>query len=157
MEHVFSITVENNAGVLSRISGLFSRRGFNIDSLSVGETEDPRYSCMTVSARGDEATMQQLRSQVAKLEEVRSVEELSPDSSVAREYLLIKYACDAESRGKVIDLVGIFRASVVDVTETTLIAELTGTPDKVSAFIRLSLPLNVTQIVRTGMTAMKRG
>ena len=156
-KHIFSVTVENNSGVLNRIAGMFSRRGFNIDSLSVGETEDPRYSRMTICSKGDAAVMEQLKKQLQKLEEVISVLELTDQDSVAREYLLIKYGCNEERRGKVIDLTGIFRASVVDVNEDSLIAELTGTPDKIDAFIRLSIPLGVVEIVRTGMTAMKRG
>ena len=156
-KHVFSIIVENNSGVLSRISGLFARRGFNIDSLSVGETENPRYSRMTISSCGDSELMEQIKRQVSKLEEVVSVTEMDAENSVAREYLLIKFDCDLENRSRIIDLTSVFRASVVDVSEHSLIAELTGTPDKIGAFIKLAVPLGMTEIVRTGMTAMQRG
>lgn len=156
-KHIFSALVENNIGVLSRIAGMFARRGFNIDSLSVGETEDPRYSRMTISAQGDESIMLQLFKQLEKLEEVVSVCELEEAEAVAREYLLIRFNCDSDSRGKVIDLTGIFRANVVDVSEDSLIAELTGNPEKIGAFIKLAVPLGVSEIVRTGMTAMNRG
>lgn len=156
-KHVFSVTVENNSGVLSRVSGLFSRRGFNIDSLSVGETENPKVSRMTISARGGADEMEQIQKQLEKLDEVVSVEALDPALTVAREYLLIKFSCDLENRSRVLDLTNIFRANVVDVSETSLIAELTGTPDKIGAFIKLAVPLGMREIVRTGMTAMQRG
>ena len=156
-KRIFSVTVENNSGVLSRVAGLFARRGFNIDSLSVGETENPRLSRMTIVSQGDDHTLTQIKNQLAKLIEVVSIEELSHEDVVVREYVLIRMSCSAESRSQIIDLTHIFRANIVDVSESSLIVELTGTPSKISAFIKLAQPLGLTELVRTGTTAMKRG
>ncbi len=156
-KRIFSVTVENNSGVLSRVAGLFARRGFNIDSLSVGETENPRLSRMTIVSQGDDHTLTQIKNQLAKLIEVVSIEELSHEDAVVREYVLIRMSCSAESRSQIIDLTHIFRANIVDVSESSLIVELTGTPSKISAFIKLAQPLGLTELVRTGTTAMKRG
>lgn len=156
-KRIFSVTVENNSGVLSRVSGLFARRGFNIDSLSVGETENPRFSRMTIVSQGDENTLTQIKNQLAKLIEVIDIEELSHDDAVVREYVLLRLGCDVESRSRVIDLTNIFRANIVDVSESSMIIELTGAPSKISAFIKLAQPLGLTELVRTGTTAMKRG
>jgi acetolactate synthase-1/3 small subunit len=156
-KRIFSVTVENNSGVLSRVSGLFARRGFNIDSLSVGETENPRYSRMTIVSQGDENTLTQIKNQLAKLIEVINIEELSHDDAVVREYVLLRLSCDIETRSRVIELTNIFRANIVDVSDSSMIIELTGTPSKTAAFIKLAQPLGLTEIVRTGTTAMRRG
>lgn len=156
-KHVISILVENSAGVLSRISGLFSRRGYNIDSLSVGETEDPRFSRITVVTRGDDQIVEQICSQVEKLVVVEKAVVLSPKSSVFRELTLIKVKTDTVSRGEIMNIAEIFRASIIDVSSGALVISLTGSQGKVKAFIKLMEPFGIIEIVRTGITAIQRG
>lgn len=154
---VLSIFVDNTFGVLSRVSGLFSRRGYNIDSLTVGETENPEYSRMTVVVTGDEQILDQIKKQVEKLEDVKEVKELSPDSSVYRELILVKIAATKESRQGVISIAEIFRAKIVDVTPESLIAELTGDQSKLEAFLKLLSDYKILEIARTGITGLSRG
>ncbi len=154
---VLSIFVDNTFGVLSRVSGLFSRRGYNIDSLTVGETENPEYSRMTVVVTGDEQILDQIKKQVEKLEDVKEVKELSPDSSVYRELILVKIAATKESRQGVISIAEIFRAKIVDVTPESLIAELTGDQSKLEAFLKLLSDYRILEIARTGITGLSRG
>ena len=154
---VLSIFVDNTFGVLSRVAGLFSRRGYNIDSLTVGTTEDPKYSRMTVVATGDEQILTQIKKQVEKLEDVREVKELVPSSSVYRELILVKIRCKAEQRQSVISISEIFRAKILDVTPDSLTAELTGDQDKLEAFLKLLEDYKILEIARTGITGLSRG
>ncbi len=154
---VLSIFVDNTFGVLSRVAGLFSRRGYNIDSLTVGTTEDPKYSRRTVVATGDEQILTQIKKQVEKLEDVREVKELVPSSSVYRELILVKIRCKAEQRQAVISISEIFRAKIVDVTPDSLTAELTGDQDKLEAFLKLLEDYKILEIARTGITGLSRG
>ena len=155
---VFSLLVENTAGVLSRISGLFSRRGYNIDSLTVGETENPLYSRMTVVAKGDDEILEQIRRQLEKLVDVIEINELkSHSTSVCRELLLIKIEVKPEEREKLVSVVNIFRAKIIDVSEESMIVELTGNQAKVDAFMRLIKEFTVREMARTGLTGLSRG
>ena len=157
MRHVLSILVANNAGVLGRITGLFSRRGYNIDSLSVGTTEDARYSRITVSMRGDERVIEQIQKQVAKLVDVLDVVELTPDCSIYRELCFIKVEADAGKRSEIFSIAGVFRANIIDVTLRTITVEMTGDLDKIEAFIELMKPYGILEIVRTGLSGIGRG
>ncbi len=154
---VLSIFVENTFGVLSRVAGLFSRRGYNIDSLTVGVTENPERSRMTVVVTGDEQILDQIKKQVEKLEDVREVKELVPSESVYRELILIKVAVTADKRQSVISIADIFRAKIVDVTPDSLTAELTGDQEKLDAFINLLEDYKILEIARTGITGLSRG
>ncbi|MDR1559105.1 MAG: acetolactate synthase small subunit [Clostridiales bacterium] len=155
--HVISILVENHAGVLSRVSGLFSRRGYNIDSLSVGVTEDPRFSRITVVAFGDDNSINQIHKQLEKLIEVLEVTELAPENSVYRELALIKVSADAKARSEIISIADIFRANVIDVSQASLTVEMTGDQSKIEAFTQLLVPYGIREIVRTGLTGVQRG
>lgn len=154
---VLSILVENTAGVLSRVSGMFSRRGYNIDSLSVGETENPKYSRMTVAFSGDEGIMQQIRSQLAKLEDVVEIIELLPNESVCRELVLVKVQANQKERQDIVSVVDIFRAKIVDVAPESMMIELTGNQAKIDAFLKLLDGFVIKEIVRTGITGLVRG
>ena len=154
---VFSILVDNTSGVLSRVSGLFSRRGYNIDSVSVGETENPKYSRMTVVVRGDDQILEQIEKQVEKLEDVVEIMELEPELSVLRELILIKVKADHSDRPNLNAIVEIFRANIVDVTKDSLMFELTGTQNKLDAFIKLLDGYEIEEIVRTGIAGLSRG
>ena len=156
--HVISILVENHSGVLSRVSGLFSRRGYNIDSLSVGVTEDPKYSRITVVAFGDDNVIYQIHKQLEKLVDVLEVTELIPENSVYRELTLIKVSVEIPSvRSEIISIAEIFRANVIDVSHTSLTMELTGDQSKIEAFAQLLAPYGIKEIVRTGLTGIQRG
>lgn len=152
---VLSIYVENHAGVLSRVSGLFSRRMYNIDSLSVGETENPKISRMTIVTHADENTFHQIQNQLAKLEDVKHICELKKDSSVLREHVLIKV--NAKDTTQIMQISQIFRANVVDISKNLLTLELTGGPSKITAFIDLMEQFEIEGLVRTGLTGLKRG
>ena len=134
---VLSILVNNTSGVLSRVAGLFSRRGYNIDSLTVGETEDPAFSRMTVSVTGDGIVLEQIEKQVNKLEDVKSVKQLTGEASVCRELILVKVEARKEERPAINAVVDIFRAKIVDVADTSMMIELTGNQAKLDAFIKL--------------------
>lgn len=153
--HVLSVLVENHAGVLSRVTALFSRRMYNIDSLSVGETEDPAVSRITIALRADENTFCQIKNQLAKLVNVIKILELHKESAIMREHVLIKVS--AHDRGGVMQLCDIFRASIVDISTEYMTAELTGSPNKISAFISLMEQYEVKDLVRTGLTGLPRG
>ena len=155
--HVLSILVENHPGVLARISGLFSRRGYNIDSLSVGETEDSRLSRITVAVMGDADIIEQIRKQVEKLVDVTEVIVLLPCESVYRELTLIKVRATTKVRAEIVSIVEIFRANIIDVANESMTVELTGDQAKVEAFTELMAPYGVIEIVRTGLTAIQRG
>ena len=158
MRHaVFSILVENSAGVLSRFAGLFSRRGYNIDSLTVGETTDPKVSRMTVTVTGDDDVLEQIEKQLSKLIDVKEVVELPAEASVCRELVLVKVECDTTRRQEIIAISDIFRANIVDVSTESVIIELTGAQSKLNAFIELLNGFKITELARTGITGLARG
>ena len=136
-QRILSILVDNTSGVLSRVAGLFSRRGYNIDSLTVGVTADPMYSRMTVVASGDDLVLEQITRQLEKLVDVRDIKVLKPDESVNRELILVKVKADAQTRQNVISVADIFRAKIVDVGMESLIVELTGAQNKLDAGLNL--------------------
>lgn len=154
---VLSILVDNKTGVLSRVSGLFSRRGYNIDSLTVGVTADPRYSRMTVAVRGDDQILDQIRKQLSKLVDVIDIKVLSDTKSVSRELILVKVRATEEQRQNVISVANIFRAKIVDVSTDSLIVELTGGETKLDAFIGLLKDYEILELARTGITGLSRG
>ena len=149
--------VDNTSGVLSRVAGLFSRRGYNIDSLTVGETADPRYSRMTVVVQGDELILDQITKQVAKLIDVVDIKTLKDGESVNRELILVKVRAEAENRQDIAALVGMFRANIVDVGVDSLTIEITGSQSKIEAFINLLKDYEILELARTGMTGLSRG
>lgn len=155
--HVLSVLVRNSSGVLTRVSGLFARRGFNIDSLTVGRTENPEISRMTITLNGNEDVLEQFTKQLNKLEDVLRVLNLKFDNSVYRELVLIKVKADAEQRAAVNEVVKIFRSKIIDVSPETLTIELTGDESKISALIRLLEEYEIKELVRTGVCALERG
>lgn len=154
---VFSVYVDNTSGVLSRVAGLFSRRGFNIDSITASETQSDLYSRMTIVSRGDDQVSEQIMKQLAKLEDVKEVKMLHPETSVVRELILVKVKARAEERQGIISTADIFRAKIVDVSTESLTIELTGNQGKVDAFLNLLGNENILELVRTGVTALERG
>lgn len=156
-KRVLSLLVDNTSGVLSRIAGLFSRRGYNIDSLTVGVTADPRYSRMTVVATGDEQILDQITKQLAKLIDVVDIKTLEDEVSVSRELILVKVRVDAKDRQAVVTMADVFRGKVVDVGTDSLIIELTGNQSKLDAFIRLVEGYEILELARTGITGLSRG
>ena len=156
-KHTLSVLVENKPGVLTRIAALFSRRGFNIDSLAVGPTEHPEISRMTVVVDVDALPLEQVTKQLNKLIEVLKVVELEPTASVQREILLVKVRTDVHSRSHVLETVQLFRAKVVDVASDTLTIEVTGNRDKLAAFLEVIEPFGVKELVQSGMVAIGRG
>lgn len=154
---VLSLLVENNPGVLNRVAGLFSRRGYNIDSLSVGKTNVEGMSRITVVALGDEQILTQIEKQLGKLVEVVEIQQLDPDNSVYRELVLIKVDADESQRSQIVSIVDIFRARIIDVAPTSLIIEVTGNTRKVNQLLTMLNGFNVTEIVRTGLSGMRRG
>ena len=157
MQRVYSLIVDNNPGVLSRISGLFSRRGYSIDSISAGTTADPRFTRITIVASGDELILSQIEKQVGKLEEIRRVKVLKPEDSVYRELIMVKVKADKSERTEIIAVTDIFRAKVVDVESQSLMIELTGTQAKIQAFMNLLEGYEILEVARTGITALSRG
>jgi acetolactate synthase-1/3 small subunit len=157
MKHTLSVLVENKPGVLTRVAGLFARRGFNIDSLVVAETENPELSRMTITIDEQDQPVEQVTKQLHKLINVLKITDLEPAGSVERELLLIKVRADAKARSEIMQIVEIFRAKIVDVSPEVLIIEMTGTREKVSAFMELLLPFGVVELMRTGRIAMRRG
>lgn len=154
---VFSLLVDNTSGVLSRVAGLFSRRGYNIDSLTVGTTTDPRYSRMTVVAQGDELILEQIEKQVRKLVDVVDIKPLKTGEAVCRELILIKVSVLADQRQSVVAIADIFRAKIVDVGLESMIIELTGDQSKLDAFIGLLEGFEILELARTGITGLSRG
>ncbi len=154
---VLQLLVDNTSGVLSRISGLFSRRGYNIESITAGVTADPRYTRITIVTSGDDEILDQIEKQVAKLVDVRDIKELKPGESVYRELALIKVRVSAERRQGVISVVDIFRAKIVDVSKDSLIIELTGNQEKIEAFIDLLDGYEILELARTGIAGLGRG
>ncbi|MBW6410440.1 acetolactate synthase small subunit [Clostridium weizhouense] len=156
-KYVLSVLVKNSSGVLSRVCGLFSRRGYNIDSLTVGRTEDPSISRMTITLKGDDDVLEQVKKQLNKLEDVIRVINLIPDNSVYRELVLIKVKANDEKRAAINETAKIFRCKIIDLSTDTLTIELTGDESKVSALIKLMEEYGIEEIVRTGVTALQRG
>lgn len=154
---VFQLLVDNTSGVLSRIAGLFSRRGYNIDSITAGVTADPRYTRITIVTSGDNEILDQIEKQVAKLIDVKDVKELKPGESVYRELAMIKVKASANERQGVIAVADIFRAKIVDVSKESLIIELTGNQDKIEAFISLLDGYEILELARTGIAGLGRG
>lgn len=156
-KHTLSVLVENHAGVLSRVAGLFSRRGFNIESLAVGVTENPEISRMTIVVDGDDYTVEQVSKQLNKLIDVIKLKKLDEKDSVSRELALIKVAATASTRAEIVQLVEIFRAKIVDVSKNTLTIEISGDTKKVFALEELLRQFGIKEIVRTGTIAIERG
>lgn len=154
---VFQILVDNTSGVLSRISGLFSRRGYNIESITAGVTADPRFTRITIVASGDDEVLDQIEKQVDKLEDVRSIKELRPDESVYRELALVKVRVDAVGRQSVIAMTNVFRAKVIDVATDCLTIEITGGQEKINAFLDLLNGYEIMELARTGIAGLCRG
>ena len=154
---VLSVLVDNTSGVLNRVAGLFSRRGYNIDSLTVGETENPKYSRMTIVVTGDDDILEQIVKQITKLEDVRRVDVLEPSDSVTRELILVKIKAEPAQRQHVISITEIFRANIVDVARDSLMIEITGSQSKLKAFLSLVEDYEILELVRTGITGLARG
>ncbi len=156
-KHVLSVLVKNSSGVLTRVSSLFSRRGYNIESLTVGQTENHENSRMTITLFTDEDMLQQVKKQLAKLEDVINVVNFKPKDSVCRELVLIKVKATKENRSEINETVNIFRSKIVDISNSTMTIELTGNESKVSAFINLMKEIGIIELARTGVTALQRG
>jgi len=157
MKHTIAVIVENKSGVLTRIAGLFSRRSFNIDSLSVGGTDNPDYSRMTITVHGDKDVLEQVIKQLSKLINVIRVSELAPGESVERELAVIKVSADRESRSEIMQIVNIFRAKIIDVSAKSMIIEATGDEDKIDAIVQLLRQFGIKELARTGKVSMVRG
>ncbi|MBB6626655.1 acetolactate synthase small subunit [Nocardioides sp. KIGAM211] len=155
--HTLSVLVENKPGVLARIAGLFSRRGFNIDSLAVGPTEHPEVSRMTIVVSVDESPLEQVTKQLNKLVEVIKIVELDPTASVNRELMMVKIGATTETRGQVLDTVQLFRAKVVDVATDAVTVQITGNAAKLADFLRVVEPFGIRELVQSGMVAIGRG
>ena len=157
MQRVYSLLVDNTSGVLSRISGLFSRRGYSIDSITAGVTADPRFTRITIVTSGDELILSQIEKQVRKLEDVIEIKVLNPEESVYRELIMIKVRANASERSEIISVTDIFRAKIVDVESNSLIIELTGNQSKLEAFLNLLEGYEILELARTGITGLERG
>jgi acetolactate synthase-1/3 small subunit len=155
--HTLSVLVENKPSVLARVAGLFSRRGFNIDSLAVGPTEHPEISRMTVVVNVEDLPLEQVTKQLNKLVNVIKIVELDPSTSVQRELLLVKVKADVQTRGNVLEAVELFRAKVVDVSTDSLTIEATGSRDKLEAMLRVLEPFGIRELVQSGVVAIGRG
>lgn len=155
--YVIAVYVENKYGVLARVSGMFMRKGFNIDSLTVGATDDPNFSRITITINGDEYIREQLINQLKKLHNVQQVKLLEQDATVERELMLIKVKTTPQNRSEVMAASEIYRAKIVDYNTDTMCVEVTGEPGKIDAFIEVMKPLGIEEICRTGVVAMERG
>ncbi len=156
-KHVLSILVENKPGVLTRVAGLFARRGFNIDTLAVGPTDDEAVSRITLTVDGAKHPIDQVTKQLHKLVNVLKIRDLDPEDAVARELALFKVAADGAQRGEVMQIADIFRGKVVDVGRASIVIEVTGTDEKIEAFEALVRPFGLIEMVRTGEIAISRG
>ena len=154
---VLSILVENTPGVLSRVAGLFTRRGYNIDSITASPTQNEKFTRMTIAVSGDDMILLQIKNQLSKLEDVVNIFELKQNESVCRELILIKVRASKAEKQEIITIADIFRAKVVDVSTDTLMMELTGNVSKIEAFINLLNDFEILELVRTGMTGLNRG
>ncbi|MEM1985866.1 MAG: acetolactate synthase small subunit [Nitrososphaeria archaeon] len=156
--HIVSIIVENKPGVLFRISNLFRRKNFNIESISVGPTEKKEFSRMTITLNGDDATVEQLVKQLAKIIDVVKISLLDPKNVILRELALIKlYAKDSRARSDILNYAQIFKGKIVDTTEDAMTVEVVGSPDKINAFIKIANSFGIKEMTRTGLTALERG
>lgn len=155
-KHVLSILADNNSGVLIRISGLFSRRGYSIESISAAQTENPNISRMTIVTTGDESTLEQIDKQLSKLVDVKEIRVLTNQNSVMREHVILTAGSSEETRSALIQVSNLFRANILSVDDDSLMLELTGKPDKVEAFIRLIKPYGIKKLVKTGLSALER-
>jgi len=156
-QHIVSALVENRAGTLSRVSGLFSRRGFNIDSLTVGETDNPSISRMTIAVTGEERVLEQIVKQLEKLVDVIAVRELESSACLRREIMLVKVGVDEKNRPAILEIAGIFRARIVDVSQTSITVEATGNMEKLNGLLLLLRPYGILELARTGLVALERG
>jgi acetolactate synthase-1/3 small subunit len=156
-KYILSVLVENHSGVLSKIAGLFTRRGYNIDSLTVSITEESSISRMTIVVGGDGQIIEQVVKQLNKLVDVIKILELNPQKSVSRELALIKVTAEQSKRSTITDMVNVFRCNVIDMDAKSMIIEITGDEEKVSAFIELMKPYGIKEIVRTGLAVLQRG
>lgn len=154
---VFSLLVYNNAGLLSRVAGLFSRRGYNIDSITSGTTMDERVTRITIVATGDTQILSQVEKQLAKLEDVLEIKVLEDGHSVCRELIMVKVRANTSQRAEIISVADIFRAKIVDVESDSLMMEMTGTTSKVAAFLKLMSAYEILELARTGITGLARG
>ena len=157
MQRVLSLLVDNNPGILSRIAGLFSRRGYNVDSITAGVTADPRFTRITIVTSGDDLILSQIEKQVRKLEDVREIKLLNDEESVYRELIMVKVRANAKERTEVISVADIFRAKIVDVEKESLMIELTGNQSKLEAFLKLLDGYEILELARTGITGLARG
>src|SRR5919198_1144348 len=156
-KHILSILVENKPGVLTRIAGLFARRGFNIDTLAVGPTDDETFSRITLTLDGAAHPIDQVTKQLHKLVNVIKIRDLEPKDTIAREMALFKVSADGQTRGEIMQLAEIFRARIIDVSGRTVTIEVTGTADKIEAFENMVRPFGLVEMVRTGEIAIARG
>ena len=156
-QFIIAVLVANQFGVLSRVSSLFARRGFNIDSLTVGETDDPAYSRITVTARGDESIIEQIMKQLNKLEDVKKIKLMPPQSTVVKELLLVKVKTTGTTRREIMDAANVFRSKVVDLSLGSVTIEITGDNEKLDAFIGYMRPYGILEMCRTGIVALERG
>ncbi|MBI3999962.1 MAG: acetolactate synthase small subunit [Candidatus Omnitrophica bacterium] len=156
MKHIVSVLVENHFGVLAHVSGLFSARGFNIDSLAVGETEDPTVSRMTIVAQGDDRVIEQIMKQLDKLVDVIKVQDLAEEDMIERELVLVKVKASAGTRADLMQIVNTFRAKIVDVNPKSVTVEVTGNESKIDAMLELLRPFGLKEVVRTGTIAISR-
>ena len=157
IKQAYSILVHNNPGLLSRMAGLFSRRGYNIESITAGTTADPRFTRITIVASGDEQILSQIEKQVRKMEDVIDIKLLNTTNSVCRELMMIKIRANASQRAEIISVSDIFRAKIVDVEKDCLMIELTGTESKLEAFMELLDGYEILELARTGITGLTRG
>ncbi|MCQ6962307.1 acetolactate synthase small subunit [Methanolobus chelungpuianus] len=157
MRHTLSVLVENRHGVLARVAGMFARRGYNIDSLTVGVTEDPTISRMTIVVRGDDEVLEQVTKQLNKLIDVIRVSDLKAEDTVEREMALFKVSSDVSNRSEIMQIVDIFRARIIDVAPKSMIIEVTGDETKIEAIEQLLRPFGIKEMVRTGKVALRRG
>ena len=156
MKHTISVTVANKFGVLARVSGLFSSRGYNIDSLAVGETQDPKISRMTIVVKGDDRILEQVIKQLNKLVDIIEVSDLREGSYVSRELSIVKVKCTSKTRTEILEIANVFRAKTIDIGHKSLILQITGSEEKIGAFIKLMEPFGILELARTGKVAMLR-
>lgn len=156
-QFVISILVANRSGVLTRVSSMFTRRGFNIDTLTVGETESPEFSRITITLRGDKSICDQIVKQLEKMYDVQKVQVMQRDTTVARELLLIKVQHTPEQRQDILSVTDVFRAKIIDFSQEALVIEIQGSTTKINAFIELLEPYGILEMCRTGLVALERG
>ncbi len=157
MKHTISILVENHAGVLSRISGLFSRRGFNIDSLAVGITDDPTMSRITIIVNGDDYTVEQVEKQLNKLIDVIKLKRLQPEETISRELMLVKVSCSHKTRGDIIDIARVMQSKISDISPESITIEISDTTERLEILEELLAPYGIIEVVRTGTIALQKG